>query len=302
MSQPSRPYREPAEGAGAPRRRRMAPVPAPISRAEVRAWRAVAWGPPALAAYAALASVAGCRPFLHATPGVVLLGILWGVLAFAAAHGLRAWAARGWRGASEALLAGDVDDAEARLRGLCARTRFAPEYHAAALGVLGQVAMRRGDLDAALRIHRSALGSPWLHGASRAGVLYTSATRRALRGAPAEGQRALAVADAIAPKRLAVWSAVAGAHLAIAEGAFERAAGKLEAAWGDAEQLQSVGARKLVQGLWAFCLQRSKAPDEQVRLHLDAAAPLSRRQVGHYLDAWPDLDAFLVERSVVVDG
>jgi len=302
MTQPSRPYRDPAEGASELRRPRMAPVPQPVSRSEAGVWRAVTWGPPAFAAYAALASGAGCRPFGHATPAAVLLGILWGVAAFGLAHGLRAWAGPALRRAHESLVAGQVDEAEARLRRLCAFTRFAPAYHAVCLGGLGQVAMRRGDLDAALRIHEAALGGPWLQGASRAAVLYTSASVRALRGEPAPGHRALAEADALAPPRLAVWSAVAGAHLAIAEGAFEKAAGKLETAWSAADDLRSVAARKLVQALWAFCLQRSRGPEEQVRAHLREAAPLSRRQVGHYLDAWPDLDAFLAERSVVVDG
>lgn len=299
MTQHAGPYREAADPCTSDVQR-MAPVPRPVSRAEVLAVRTVVWTPSAFAAYAAIGSVAGCRPLGRETPGAVLLGILWGVVVYAGAHLLRSWAMRAYTKAQQALRAGELDAAEAAMRRICAVARAAPDYHAAALGGLGHVAMRRGDLGGARSILESTLGSPWLVGAGRASLLYTLSSVHALSGHPDVGHRTLAQADAIAPKRLAVWSSVVGAHLAIAEGAFDRAAAKLEVASNGAEDLQSVGATKLVQALWAFSLQRSGGSPEQVRAHLLAASPLSRRQVGHYLRAWPDLDAFLVEQSAVV--
>ena len=101
---------------------------------------------------------------------------------------------------------------------------------------------------------------------------------------------------------MAVWSSVAGAHLAIAEGSFADAAAKLEAASADVEGLQTVAAARFVQALWAYCLHRTGASTEQLRPHLQAASPLSRRQIGHYLAAWPDLAEFLQGNGVTLEA
>jgi hypothetical protein len=281
---------------------RFAPAPRPVSRFEATAWRVLAWTPSAAAAYVALGTVGGCRPIGDATPRVVLLGILWGVLVYGAAFALRAWAHRAWPHAQQALRAGDDVAAEAAMRRICTMTRVAPDYHAACLGGLAQVAMRRGELDTARAILESTLATPWLVGPGRAGLLYTLSSVHALAGRPAEGRRSLAAGDAVAPQRLAVWSAVAGAHLAIAEGAFAEARAKLDAVSKRAEDLQSVASSKLAQALRAYCAQKTGSTPDEVGALLASASPLSRRQVGHYLRAWADFEAFVVERGVVVEG
>jgi hypothetical protein len=280
----------------------MAPPPRPVSRAEATVWRVLGWGPSAAAVYAAICAAGGCRPLGEATPRVVLAGILWGIFVYGGTLMLRGWATRAWGRAHQALVAGDDVAAERQARRLCAVTRIAPDYHSAALGELAAVAMRRGELDLARSTLESILRTPWLAGAGRAGVLYTLASAHALAGRPADGRCALAEGDAVAPHRLAVWSAVAGAHLAIAEGAFDEARGKLDEAATRAADLRSVAASKLVQALRAYCAQKTGAAPGDVRDLLSSASPLSRRQVGHYLRAWPDFEAFLAGRGVVVEA
>ncbi len=298
---PSPPYRIPA-AAGASAMVRHPRAPRPISRREARTWQLVVWGPPAVAAYAALMSVGGCQTFGGATPTLAMIGILWGVAAYTLRMAIGAWAGNAWRRVQDALAAGRIDEAELQLRLLCAGVRFAPDHHATYLVGLGQLAARRGDLDAALLIEQSALASPWLVGTARAGALFAVAMVHALRGEPTAGYRALTEADALATKRLVVWSAVVAAYLAVAEGEFGKAAGRLESAWEHEEDLKVPAMRHLVQALWAFCLSRSGGADDDVRAHLRAASPVARDQVGHYLRAWPDLDAFLVEHALVVES
>jgi hypothetical protein len=255
-----------------------------------------------VAAYAALMSVGGCMTFGRATPVLAMAGILWGMLAYATRMAIGSWAGNTWRRVQEALAVGQIDEAEIHLRRLCAVVRFAPDHHATYLVGLGQIAVRRGDLDAALHVEQSALASPWLVGTARANALYSLAMLHALRAEPAAGQRVLAEADALATPRLAVWSAVAAAYLAMAEGDFAKAGSKLEAAWAAEDQLRIPALRSLLQALWAFCLSRTGGPEDQVRDHLRASTPLSRDQVGHYLRAWPDFEAFAVEHALVVEG
>lgn len=280
----------------------MGPPPRPVSRAEAALWRVLAWAPSAVAAYVALSTVAGCRPLGTATPRIVLGGILWGVVVYGVTHVIRAWAGRTWRRADQALRAGDDVSAERYARLLCAVTRAAPDFHCVGLGELASVAMRRGELDLARSTLEAALHAPWLVGPVRAGLLYTLASASALAGRHADGRRALAQGDAVAPQRLAVWSSVAGAHLAIAEGTFDEARARLDAVAKRAEDLHSVAASKLVQALRAWCAQKTGASPEEVRDLLAPASPLSRKQIGHYLRAWPELEAFLLDRGVVVEA
>jgi hypothetical protein len=298
VSDPSRPYRLPASARSTALARALS-APRPISRREARAWQLLVWGPPAVAAYAALMSVGGCQTFGRLTPAFAMAGILWGITAYATRIGVGSWAGHTWRRAQEALAEGRLDAAEVHLRRLCAVVRFAPAHHATYLVGLGQVAVRRGDLDAALHLEQSALASPWLVGTSRAHALYALAVAHALRAETDAGARALSGADALATPRLLVWSAVIGAYLAVAEGDFANAAARLEAAWGRRDELQVPAMRNLIQALWAFCLQRTGGADDDVRVHLHAAAPLSREQLGHLLRAWPDFDAFLREHALV---
>jgi hypothetical protein len=299
MPPPSRPYRLPAP-ASSTALVRPSRAPHPISRREARAWQLVVWGPPTVAAYAALMSVGGCHTFGHATPTVALIGVLWGMVAYATRLTIGSWAAHTWRRVQDALAAGHIDDAEVHLRRLCAAVRFAPDYHATYLVGLGQIAVRRGDLDAALILEQSALASPWLVGTPRANALFALAMVHALRAEPAAGYRALAEADALATRRLVVWSGVVAAYLAMSEGDHAKAAARLESAWAAEDQLRLPALRSLLQALWAFCLSRTGGPEDQVRDHLRAAAPLSREQVGQYLRAWPDFEAFVVEHALVV--
>ncbi len=299
MSSPSRPYRLPA----APGSAALAvarPAPRPISRREARIWQLVVWGPPAVAAYAALMSVGGCHTFGSATAALAMAGILWGMTAYALRMAIAGWAGHVWRSVQEALADGRIDAAEVHLRHLCAAVRFAPAHHATYLVGLGQIAARRSDLDAALHLEQTALASPWLVGTSRANALYALAMTHALRAEPAAGTRALVEADALATPRLQVWSAVVGAYLAVAEGDFGKAAARFEAAWERQDELHVPAMRHLVQALWAFSVSHTGAASLEVEAHLHAAAPLSREQVGHYLRAWPDFDAFLLEHGLVV--
>ncbi len=298
MSQPSRPYRLPA-APGSSAIARPSRAPHPISRREARAWQLVVWGPPTVAAYAALMSVGGCQTFGRLTPAFAMAGILWGITAYAIRMAVASWAGHTWRSVQEALVAGHFDEAEIHLRRLCTGVRFAPAHHATYLVGLGQIAARRSDLDAALQLEQSALASPWLVGTSRANALYALAMAHALRAESAAGARALAEADALATPRLLVWSAVVAAYLAVAEGDFGKGAARLEGAWAREGELQVHATRDLVQALWAFCLSRSGGADDQIRAHVHAAAPLSREQVGHYLRAWPDFEAFAVEHALV---
>jgi hypothetical protein len=167
---------------------------------------------------------------------------------------------------------------------------------------LGQIAVRRGDLDVALNVERSALDSPWLIGTARANALYSLAMLHALRAEPAAGHRVLAEADALATPRFAVWSAVVAAYLAMTEGDHGKAAARLESAWAAENELRVPALRSLLQALWAFCLSRTGGHEDQIRDHLRAASPLSRDQVGQYLRAWPDFEAFVVEHALVVEG
>jgi hypothetical protein len=301
MPQPSRPYRLPATP-GSAALARAPRVPRPISRREARAWQLVVWGPPAVAAYAALMSVGGCHTFGPATPALAMAGILWGMLAYATRMAIGSWASRTWCRVQDALSVGQIDEAEVHLRRLCAGVRFAPDYHATYLVGLGQIAVRRGDLDAALHVEQSALASPWLVGTARANALFSLAMLHALRAEPAAGHRALAEANALATRRLAVWSAVVAAYLAITEGDYGKAAARLESAWAAEDQLRLPALKSLLQALWAFCLSRTGGPEDQVHEHLRATARLSRDQVGHYLRAWPDFNAFVVEHALVVEA
>ena len=187
MSHPSprsRPYRLPAP-AGTVALAVVPSGPRPISRREARAWQLVVWGPPTVAAYAALMSVGGCMTFGRATPALAMAGILWGITAYAIRIAVGSWAGQTWHGVQDALAAGRIDEAERLLRRLCAGVRFAPAHHATYIVGLGQIAARRSDLDVALQLEQSALASPWLVGTSRSSALYALAMAHALRAEPA---------------------------------------------------------------------------------------------------------------------
>ncbi len=294
------PYRDGTPGALAPF---MKPVPAAVSRAEHLAWRVAAWGPPALGVYAALVSTTCSRPLGQATPIAVLVLILWGVTVYGVAYLARDRSQRAWRRTDEALLAGDLDAAEGELRRMCTLLRPWAGAHAGCLGKLGQVAMLRGDLDAAQRLLQAALFSPWMCGPERAGPLYTLSAVHALGGNPAAGRRALLEADAVAPRSLAPVSGLIGAQLAIAEGDFEKAAAELEARSKlEVAPGELLRTNPVIHAIWAYCLARAGAPEDQVRRHVASALPLSRRMMGHYVRAWPDFGAFLVEQDVAVEA
>jgi len=294
------PYRDGTPGALAPV---MTPVPAAVSRAEYLAWRVATWGPPALGVYAALASTTGCRPLGQATPIALLVLILWGVVVYGAAYLVRARSHRAWRRTDEALQAGDFDAAEGELLRMYTLLRPWAGAHAGYLGKLGQVAMLRGDLDAALRLLHQALFSPWIRGPERAGPLYTLSAVHALRGDAAAGRRALLEADAVAPRSLASVSGLIGAQLAIAEGDFEKAAAELEARSKlEVAPGEVLRTNPMIHAIWAYCLARAGAPEDEVRQHVASASPLSRKMMGHYVRAWPDFGAFLIEQDVAVEA